>query len=291
MLVARADTFDQEPYLQDNPGRYQAWSGFKDCSGLIKASCDAEAAFEAELLQLLEPRDLMPATVSVTQFLWCRDNGGLVIPWELAVWVAGALLFCPEDPTLGWGNNGHVGFSRGDFTTREATPTKVQRLPANWQPWSKSQAVLIPGVWYPELGFGPKPEPIVIIPIKPPPPPDPNEGDDEMGLKLIKWKDEGGEHQDLIGITDDGSVFTTSGFEGKNYYIAGPKATADDERPRYQGRIKVGQVPAVIINDKEIRFRVQAEENGGALTVECYWRGSDTEGADHSRWGSYAVNP
>lgn len=136
----------------------------------------------------------------------------------------------------------------------------------------------------------PVPVPVPIPPPPPPPPPDPNEGDDEMGLKLMKWKDDVGEHQDLIGTADDGSVFTTSGFDNKPYFIAGPRATPDVVRSRYAGKIKLGQVPVVIVNEKEIRFRVQAEEDGGTKTIECYWRRSDDAGADGSRWGSYPAD-
>lgn len=133
--------------------------------------------------------------------------------------------------------------------------------------------------------------PIVVQPLPPPPPPDPNEGDDDMGLKLIKWKDTNGEHQDLIGIAADGSVFTTSGFEGKNYYISGPRAVNDPVRPRATSPVKVDQVPVVVQNDGEVRFRVQVDgpDGPGTGTRECYWRAADDPGTDNSKWGSYDV--
>lgn len=153
-LIRRAETWLGEPYRQMNPGRYQADSGFKDCSGLIKAACDAESVE-------------MPATVSVTQFLWCRDNGGIILPFDEAIWIAGAVGWCPENPLLGWGDNGHVGFFRGDGTTIEATPPRVQILSVHYQPWSRSQCALLPGVDYSNAGHGtPETEPVPVpVPV------------------------------------------------------------------------------------------------------------------------------
>lgn len=108
----------------------------------------------------------MPATVSVYQYKYCRDNGSIITLDEAAA-IAGALLFCPEDPSQGWGNNGHVGFSAGDGTTVEATPPAVQRLSIHYQPWSWTCAGLIPGVDYTNGGHGtPVPIPIPGLPRK-----------------------------------------------------------------------------------------------------------------------------
>lgn len=137
-VVNAARLFIGEPYSQAG-GRTSPSSGYKDCSGLIVAAY--KVATGADL----------GAAVSVTQFELCRD-AGLEISFDQAVNTPGAVLFCPDDPTQGWGNNGHVGFSAGDGSTVEATPPRVQSLSIWYQPWSRSHAALLPGIDYSPWG-------------------------------------------------------------------------------------------------------------------------------------------
>lgn len=47
------------------------------------------------------------------QYGYCRDHGTL-IPYAQALWTPAALLFMPQDPSQGFGPNGHVAFSLGN---------------------------------------------------------------------------------------------------------------------------------------------------------------------------------
>lgn len=100
-LLARARTFEGEPYRQDNPGRYLPDSGFKDCSGDVVAA-HAELGIQG-----------VP-TVSSGQAAWCYDHGREVSIDE-ALHTAGALMFMGDDRGLqGWGDGGHAAISGGD---------------------------------------------------------------------------------------------------------------------------------------------------------------------------------
>lgn len=133
-VLNAARQFIGEPY-STAPGRTSPTSGYKDCSGLIAAAYKVATGED------------LGAYVSVTIFELCRD-AGLEISWEQAINIPGALFFCPDDPTQGWGDNGHIGFSAGDGSTVEATPPRVQSLSIWYQPWSKSHAALLPGIDY-----------------------------------------------------------------------------------------------------------------------------------------------
>lgn len=132
-LISAALTFLNQRY-STGPQRTSPDSDYKDCSGLIVAS-----------YKLATGRDL-GATVSSTIFSLCAGQG-LEIPFSQAKDIPGACLLMPEDPAQGIGNAGHIGFSDGQGGTVEATGTRVQRLPLNYQPWG-SRACLLPGINY-----------------------------------------------------------------------------------------------------------------------------------------------
>lgn len=202
-LVEAAAEFLGEPYDQ-SPGRTSPTSGYKDCSGLIVASCTVAGV-------------PMPAMVSVTQFEYCRDNGGLISFLE-AMTIAGALLFCPEDATEGWGNNGHVGFSAGDGTTIEATPPRVQHLRATYQPWSSSCAgLIIPGVDY---GRTPPPPPPrkakhmnYVVPV------------DQPDKPIFWFRDGVGSYVGEVG--DEGFIIKTLQDAGEPLYTSASPVSLD----------------------------------------------------------------
>jgi hypothetical protein len=116
------------------PGRDDPLSDHKDCSGLIAAS------------YLVATGQPLGANVSVTIYDLAVRNG-LAISREQALVTAGACLLIPDDPYRGWGPNGHIGFSDGAGGTVEATPPRVQRLDATYQPWGPA-ACLLPGIDY-----------------------------------------------------------------------------------------------------------------------------------------------
>lgn len=135
-FVNAALSFVGQPY-STAPGRGDPNSGHKDCSGLVVAAYKKATGVD------------LPANVSVTLYQLCRDQGQLLSKVE-ADSVAGALYFCPEDPTQGWGAGGHVGISGGTGEDVEATPWfagGVQVLPNNAQRWG-SHAGLLPGLDY-----------------------------------------------------------------------------------------------------------------------------------------------
>lgn len=118
------------------------------------------------------------------------------------------------------------------------------------------------------------------------------EGNGGPGLTVVKWHDTAGDHLDVIGVADDGSVFTMAGPNARNYYISGPRAIPDPTRPRTQLPSRVDQAVAVIVNDGEVRFRTIAQDGPdgpGTGVIEHYWRRTDAPGWDESRWGSYPV--
>lgn len=140
-LVVAARTFLGEPYSTE-VGRDDPNSGHKDCSGLIAAA-----------YQVATGRPL-GQNISVTIYAQSAALG-LAIPYDDAIHIAGACLLIPEDPMRGWGPNGHIGFSRGDGFTVEATPPRVTMLPITFQPWG-SHACLLPDIDY---GLAPTPAP------------------------------------------------------------------------------------------------------------------------------------
>lgn len=135
-LLTAAARFLGEPY-STAPGRTSPTSGFKDCSGLVAAAYEVSTGSE------------LGAYVTVTIWQQAVANG-LTITREEADGIPGSCYLMPEDPSQGWGPNGHIGFSTGDGFTIEATPAGrggVQRLPNRFQPWG-SHAVLLPGINY-----------------------------------------------------------------------------------------------------------------------------------------------
>lgn len=137
--------------------------------------------------------------------------------------------------------------------------------------------------------FGP-PSP-VPIPDPPAPPPDPNEGNDDMGPKLIRWHDATGEHLDLVCIADDGSAFVAQD-NAMPYYVAGPKAA--DPAQMTTEAVKVDQRPEVIIDDGQLRFRLQAQggpDGPGTGVIECFWNATNPAGDDLSLWASVKIGP
>lgn len=103
-----------------------------DCSGHVHASLTAVG--------------IDSPTVSSTLWRWCRD-AGLEVPF----WTAppGALLFMPENPSLGIGPSGHVCFVDHFGWTSEARGRAwgVGSWPIAGRKWS-THAALIPGVTY-----------------------------------------------------------------------------------------------------------------------------------------------
>lgn len=138
-LVNRAAIFIGQIY-STAPGRDDPNSDHKDCSGLIAATYLAETG---------KP---LGANVSVTIFDLAVQNG-LEISFSEARNIAGACLLMPENPYLGWGPAGHIGFSDGKGGTIEATPPRVQRLSIYYQNWG-SRACLLPGIDYTNAGYG-----------------------------------------------------------------------------------------------------------------------------------------
>lgn len=133
-LVNTARNYMGQPY-STNPGRDDPNSGHKDCSGLIAAA------------YLQATGSPLTANVSVTIFDLAARMG-LVVPFDYARNIPGACILRPENPYLGWGPAGHIGFSQGNGRTIEATPPQVQDLDIGYNaPWS-SQACLLPGVDY-----------------------------------------------------------------------------------------------------------------------------------------------
>lgn len=132
-LIAAARTFLGEQY-STGAGRTSTTSGYKDCSGLIVAA-----------YKLATGKDL-GASTSSSIYKLCADQG-LGISFDRAKAIAGACLLMPEDPMLGVGSAGHIGFSDGNGGTVEATPPKVQALSLNDQSWG-SHACLLPGIQY-----------------------------------------------------------------------------------------------------------------------------------------------
>lgn len=135
-LVQAALGFLGERY-STAPGRTSPTSGHKDCSGLIAAAYQVATGEE------------LGAYVSVTIFdLGVRHD--LEIHRDRALEIPGACLLMPENPYVGWGPLGHIGFSTGDGFTVEATPAYrggVQRLPWTFQRWG-TRACLLPGIYY-----------------------------------------------------------------------------------------------------------------------------------------------
>lgn len=132
-LIAAARTFLGEPYSTGG-GRTSTTSGYKDCSGLIVAA-----------YKLATGKDL-GASTSSSIYKLCADQG-LGISFDRAKGIAGACLLMPEDPMMGIGSEGHIGFSDGSGGTVEATPPRVQALSLNYQKWG-SHAALLPGIQY-----------------------------------------------------------------------------------------------------------------------------------------------
>ena len=138
-LIAAATSFLGQRY-DCGPGRDDPATDWKDCSGLIAAS------------YLLATGQPLGANLSSTIFdLAARQ--GLEITREEADGIAGACYLVPEDPSLGHGPNGHIGFSDGAGGTVEATPPMVKRLPNRHQPWGP-RACLLPGIDYTNGGHG-----------------------------------------------------------------------------------------------------------------------------------------
>lgn len=132
-----------QPYNQDN-GRTVTGHIGTDCSGSIGRSFRASTGGE-------EPG----GWVTTSQWAWVKQYGQ-VISFDEAYWIVGSGLICPNDPALGWGNDGHTGLSDGNGGTCEATPPMVQRLPITYQPWS-SFGLLYPGIDYTRFGYEFKP--------------------------------------------------------------------------------------------------------------------------------------
>lgn len=132
-LVFHALGFLGQPY-STLPGRTSPTSGHKDCSGLVAAAYELTTGEE------------LGVYVTVTIFDRARREG-LVIPREDALGIPGSCLLMPDNPILGWGPLGHIGFATGDGHTVEATPPRVQRLPVGYQPWGPL-ACLLPGIDY-----------------------------------------------------------------------------------------------------------------------------------------------
>lgn len=152
-LVNAALTFLGEPY-STAPGRTSPTSGFKDCSGLIAASYEVATGQE------------LGAYISVTIWKQSADQG-LAIPRDEAFGIAGACLLMPNNPLLGWGDAGHIGFSDGQGGTVEATPPRVQQLANTYQPWGV-EACLLPGIDYSNGGQGgatPTPQENTMLPM------------------------------------------------------------------------------------------------------------------------------
>jgi hypothetical protein len=131
-LILEADRWMGQPY--STGARIHQSVGPTDCSGLI---------FNCYWNKTGHPP---PATVTVTFYEWAMRSG-TTIPKAMALGIAGSCLLMPEDPLVGWGPNGHIGFSDGVGGTREATPPRVQHLSASYQPWG-SHAMLLPGIDY-----------------------------------------------------------------------------------------------------------------------------------------------
>ena len=138
-LVAAAETFLGQRYSCD-PGRDDPATPWKDCSGLIAA---------AYLVATGKP---LGANLSSTIFDLAVRNK-LEITRAEADRIIGACYLVPEDPYLGAGPNGHIGFSDGRGGTVEATPNSVRRLPNRAQPWGP-RACLLPGIDYTNGGYG-----------------------------------------------------------------------------------------------------------------------------------------
>lgn len=131
----------------------------------------------------------------------------------------------------------------------------------------------------------PEPEPVPV----PPTPPDPNAGDDEMGIKIAKWKDAAGEHEDNLGVDAAGNLFTRYPRPDgtfPRFVIAGPAA----DGKRYRGPLEQAQVPAVVTTDGQLAGRVLAA-NGDV--VEFHFNmGDPLDPPDTgSRWVAYPLAP
>jgi hypothetical protein len=134
-LVNAAARFGGEPY-NIAAGRDSPTSGHKDCSGLIVAAYRVATGSD------------LRANVSSTIFALCARQG-LEITLEEARATAGACLLLPDDPLLGEGSKGHIGFSDGEGGTVEATPPRVQRLDISFQRWGP-RACKLPDIDYEE---------------------------------------------------------------------------------------------------------------------------------------------
>lgn len=150
-LLARARTFEGEPYRQDNPGRYLPDSGFKDCSGDVVAA-HAELGIQG-----------VP-TVSSGQAAWCYDHGG-EIGIDEALHTEGALMFMGADRGLqGWGNGGHAAISGGDGI--HGTEARGSAYGVLWDTFAGrawTGAGLSPALDYPQRGAhqGPRQAPSI----------------------------------------------------------------------------------------------------------------------------------
>lgn len=123
-------TFEGQPY-STAPGRTDPNSGHKDCSGMVAAGFELDMGYE------------LGAYISVTIFDQ-SVKAGLEIPYRDAIEVVGALIFKPDNPYQGWGDNGHIAVSDGRGGTIEATPPRVRRLPLGYNaPWSPRAAYAI----------------------------------------------------------------------------------------------------------------------------------------------------
>lgn len=143
-LVDAAVTFVGQRY-STAAGRDDPDSAIKDCSGTIAAAYRLAYRWKGEDRYL-------GANVSVTIY-GLAERFSLQVPRDTAVLIAGSCPLMPENPYLGWGDAGHIGFFDGNGGTVEATPPRVQRLSATYQPWG-SHACLLPGVDYTNAGNG-----------------------------------------------------------------------------------------------------------------------------------------
>lgn len=112
-----------------------------DCSGHVHAALSAVG--------------IDSPTVSSTLWSWCKQAG-----LEVPIWTAppGALLFMPENPSLGIGPSGHVALVDHFGWTSEARGRAwgVGSWPIAGRKWS-SHAALIPGITYPASQPAPAP--------------------------------------------------------------------------------------------------------------------------------------